>query len=185
MVTSIIGIRTTRINGIRDIQTPLMGPQKRQQIMKAIHFFLFHLLVCCQAPRQLWAFFISAWRWSSGVLQSSRYLSTNCKTVLNLSFFRLLSMSLRKLFHFSWSFFLSSSAENLSKKRHVFDSFPKSNFEAGEQILMKNLSPNFCRPYPAFPYYNLYNTPEVRLIESWITKFKLSHLTNTARYFLE
>ena len=115
MVTSIIGIRTTRINGIPDTQTPLMGPQKRQQIMKAIHFFLFHLLVCCQAPRQLWAFFISAWRWSSGVLQSSRYLSTNCKTVLNLSFFRLLSMSLRKLFHFSWSFFLSSSAENLSK----------------------------------------------------------------------
>ena len=155
-----MGIRTTRINGIQDTQTPLMGPQKRQQIMKAIHFFLFHLLVCCQAPRQLWAFFISAWRWSSGVLQSSRYLSTNCKTVLNLSFFRLLSMSLRKLFHFSWSFFLSSSAENLSKKRHVFDSFPNSNFEAGEQILMKNLSPNFCRPYPAFSYYSLYYTPD-------------------------
>ena len=129
--------------------------EKGQQIMKAIHSSLFHLLVCCQATRQLCAFFISAWRWSSGVLQPARYLSTNCKTGLKLSFFRLLSMSLRKLLHFSRSLCLSSSTKNLSKKQHVFVSVLHINFEAGEQLLMQNPTPNFWRPCPAFSFYNL------------------------------
>ena len=84
--------------------------------------FDFDLLVCFQASKQLSTLVMSAWRRSSGDLQTDRYWSTNLRTALKSSLFRFFSIFLTVISHFSWSF--NSAFSVLKKKaKSTFQSF--------------------------------------------------------------